>query len=57
MNIEIDTNTFLLGIIACLCAVAISLIWVNHLNERNFIEHGYTRETLPGVSMAQWVKK
>ncbi len=32
-------------------------LWINHLNEAQFIQAGYTRMALPGSSTTQWVKE
>lgn len=35
----------------------LGLTWINHINEKNFIDGGFTRESLPGQNQVQWVKK
>jgi hypothetical protein len=44
-------------LVVCVTVIIVSLFWINHLNEKQFIEHGYSRQTLAGSSMAQWVSK
>lgn len=56
-----DENLFWLRlwqtIILSVIGIFAWLIWVNHLNEKQFIQAGYSRESLPGITMTQWVKK
>ena len=41
-----------------LIAVPLTIgLFINHLNEKNFIEHGYTREAIQGVVGYQWQLK
>lgn len=44
-------------IAVCVALLFAELMWINHLNEKAFITAGYTRESLPGISQTQWVKK
>lgn len=52
-----DEYKFWLGLFSIIAIMLIAFMWINHLNEKQFIEHGFTRESLPGQSMTQWVKK
>lgn len=56
-----DESKFWLGLWSVvsisLVSLIIGILYINHLNEKQFIEGGFTRETLPGQSMTQWVKK
>jgi hypothetical protein len=61
MKIEIDDNCFWLymslGIVLIISSLVILLVYINHLNEKQYIEHGYTRKTLVGTYYPQWVKE
>lgn len=61
MKLELDENVFWLSLWSVFCftvaGILITLMWTNHLNEKQFIEGGFTRESLPGQSMCHWVKK
>jgi hypothetical protein len=43
-------------IIGSITAIFITLMVTNHLNEKQFIQAGYSRQSLPGMSQTQWVK-
>lgn len=46
-----------MGVSVSIVILVLGVAWINHLNERQFIQNGFTRETLPGQSMTQWIKK
>ena len=47
---------FWIGIAWAVVALVLGILWINHLNEQQFIKGGYVRGTLPGTSMTQWIK-
>lgn len=52
-----DNNTVIQTVIICVFLFFSWLLWVNHLNELNFIRAGYSPEILPGSGTTQWIKK
>lgn len=42
--------------VVCCTILASVLMVTNHLNEKEFIEHGYTRTTFMGSSSVIWTK-
>jgi len=56
MKFEYDWCRLLAIILAGLTVLLTVWIFEHYRTQRKFIESGYTRKTLPGSEMTQWVK-